>query len=250
MRGMRFRPARREFSWLALVAVLALGWWIDRSALSSRPPIIYQVVKDESPRGGEILRPFIKQSDRAPDRAAGESSIPLSSVVSTSSQKELIRVYQPPGHFDDAIAKTIGSHLDQIYLKTNGVGTSNIFIVYAPDITAAVAATSHAFINGDADDWNSDLYHYRQAAEECWLVVYLGIAGSSPPHWLVDAVSVKPPTIRFSYHRVKPGAVTEDIHQYFYWVPLGKLSPGVYQLELFDIGADTTALSRRVLVGD
>jgi hypothetical protein len=245
---MGLRPSTRELFWLALVTALAVGWWIDRSALSSRPTVVYQVCKDESPLGGEILRPFVR--DRVPVHSAA-GSIPLSAIASTSSQKELLRVYQPPlGHFDDVTAKTIGSLLDQIYLKTSEVGTSNVFLVYASDLTAAIAATSHAFIGGSAAEWVSDLYHFKRSAGECWLVAYLGVAGSDPAHWLVDAVSVEPPTIRFSYHRVKPGAMTADIHQYFYWVPLGNLSPGIYQLELSDSGADTTTLSRRVLVGE
>jgi hypothetical protein len=42
------------------------------------------------------------------------------------------------------------------------------------------------------------------------------------------------------------GESTADIHYYYYWVPLGKLDDGVYNLELFDTDLKAVTLMRRV----
>jgi hypothetical protein len=79
-------------------------------------------------------------------------------------------------------------------------------------------------------------------------VVYLGIAGSSSPAWLADAVTVESTTIKFAYHRDRNGGRTKDSWQYLYWIPLKELPIGTYQLELFDNNANAVTLSRRVVV--
>jgi len=36
------------------------------------------------------------------------------------------------------------------------------------------------------------------------------------------------------------------MHQYYYWVPLGKLDDGIYKLDLYDTTLKDVTLSRRV----
>jgi hypothetical protein len=38
------------------------------------------------------------------------------------------------------------------------------------------------------------------------------------------------------------------MHRFYYWVPLGKLNPGVYAVELYDSGLEAVTLMRRVEV--
>jgi hypothetical protein len=183
--------------------------------------------------------------------AEGDSSheIPLSSITSTSHQSGLQQPEQ--AHLGDSEATKAGKpsyYLEQIYIKTSGVGASNVFLVDAPDFREAVSATSRVLIGASAADRPATLNEPNPPRGNYWLVAYLGVASSTPPQWLVDSATVESTKIRFAYHHRDSGAVTMDIHQYLYWVPLKTLPPGTYQLELFDTGTSAVTLSRRVVV--
>lgn len=104
----------------------------------------------------------------------------------------------------------------------------------ARDITSAIKATRKAFAGGRQT--NVPVYPddgFNEQHKDAWLVAYFGVAGGAPPAWLLTAIEKDKMTIRLCYHKAKREPETADIHQYCSWVPLGRLEPGVYTLELF-----------------
>ncbi len=79
-------------------------------------------------------------------------------------------------------------------------------------------------------------------------MAYLGVGHSSPPACVIKAVSVNGSRIRIAYEYTHPSTVTKDIHPYYYWVPVGKLSDGLYKLELYDTELKEITLMRLVEV--
>jgi hypothetical protein len=54
--------------------------------------------------------------------------------------------------------------------------------------------------------------------------------------------------IRVNYHQSKANMVSLDVWRYYYWIPLGTLDPGNYQLEFYNTKENAVTLSRRVTV--
>jgi hypothetical protein len=79
-------------------------------------------------------------------------------------------------------------------------------------------------------------------------VAYLGNAHSDPLRWIVEGAAMDRGKIRLTYREPQSFIGTADSYPYFYWVPLGKVPPGVYQVELFDSGEKAVTLMRRVRV--
>src|SRR5262249_55172056 len=112
-------------------------------------------------------------------------------------------------------------------LQKEFVGASNVFLMDAPTIDAAVLGTMRVF----TADRPVTLNMPNPPTGNYWLAVFLGINGSTPPNWLVDSIAIQGSQIRFSYHW--QGARTKDFHHYYYWVPLGNLNAGTFKLELY-----------------
>jgi hypothetical protein len=124
-------------------------------------------------------------------------SIPLDSVVTTANQPELQHAratYDAEGY-----TEPYGKFLEQ--LLGEKIGASNVFLVEAPGITEAVSASRGVLIGARAADTPAPLNMPDPPRGSYWLVVFLGIRGSSPGHWLVDSVTVHGDVVRFSYHR-------------------------------------------------
>jgi len=51
-----------------------------------------------------------------------------------------------------------------------------------------------------------------------------------------------------SYNQPTANIVTRDVWRFYYWVPLGTLDPGDYQLEFYNTKEKAVTLSRRVTV--
>ena len=163
--------------------------------------------------------------------------IPLETVYSTSGQKQLRAIWKE----HDALTQQALKTLDDPHNR----GLDNLALVRGRTISEAVWACERAF-RGNAGA--SAAWHPEGApSEEIWLVVYLGTAGSNGPAYHVKSVTIMKNTIRFSYEWTDQ-AVTDDEHPYYYWIPLGKLPTGVYQLEQFNVKDDVVKLSRRVKV--
>ena len=173
--------------------------------------------------------------------------IPLGSIISTSSQGGV--QITSLVHRGDGDHKSYNGYLQQILAKGGGDISSNVFLADAPDIDGAVAAAFTVISGGRSTDIVATLNKSNPPRGNHWLFAYLGIGSSSGPPFIVDEVTVNGTTIRLAYHKPKLMAQTDDIHEYFYWVPLGKLEDGTYSLELFDSGRNEVMLTRRVVVG-
>jgi hypothetical protein len=84
-------------------------------------------------------------------------------------------------------------------------------------------------------------------SDQFWLVAFLGTSGSSPPEWLVGSARLKGNEVRLVYR--KKSSESADAFPYLVWVPLGKLKPGIYTVELFDEDKRRVTLLRRVTIG-
>ena len=175
-------------------------------------------------------------------------NIPLESSYSTSGQKGLRLVGS--GYFlqDDGTKKYLepcGSELEAISREAGSVGASNVFLVRGNDIAGAVRATRWVFTGGRSADV-STLADAEAKQAPVWAVVYFGRAPSEPPVWLIRAVELKAKTMRVTFLK-RQGDVRES-QQYFAWIPLGNVEPGVYTLELFDAEKKDAVLVRRVTI--
>lgn len=177
-------------------------------------------------------------SDGKQKEATQVRKIPLKSIYSTNGQEGPISVRGGRGEPYDRF-------LAEMYRKTYGMGASNVFLVRADDLAAAIRATYFVFLGGRPVDRPTDpddqLKHTK-----IWLAIYFGVTGSEPPGWLVKSVEQNGKTIRVTYVQQQPE--TKDLHQYFVWVPLGVLEGGTYALELFDGEKKEITLLRRVVV--
>jgi hypothetical protein len=133
--------------------------------------------------------------------------IPLSSIVTTSGQKELQSVHSVPP--DGKLVFDFGPTLQRVLDLSNSSGASNTFLVDAPTIAFAIGATAEVF-SGRTANIPVTSNGPNPPRGNHWLVVYLGVAGSGPVRWIVDSVSVEGGIVRFSYHKSPIGRSTAD----------------------------------------
>jgi hypothetical protein len=173
--------------------------------------------------------------------SAGEGArkIAPGSVYATTGQKEL-KPLSTAMDGDGKYVEPYGADLDK--LRGEAAGKATVFLVAGKDITAAIKASRGRL--GERAVGPPD--QLKPAGQPVWLVAYLGTSGSSPPAWKVEGIAVKDKLIRVSYR--KGAAVTDDVHAYLVWAPLGKLEPGVYSLELYDAAAEGPTCVRRCKV--
>jgi hypothetical protein len=177
-------------------------------------------------------------------------SIPLSAILSTSGQGELQGTFDGYRMVDgkkEFVVPT-GEAIQHFFETTKGSGPSNIFLVDAPNDISAIGVSSMVFAAHWSADFPVTLNEPNPPRGNHWLVVFIGVGGSEPVRWSVDSVSVGKGIIRFNYHKNKIGESTCDIHYYYYWVPVGRLDDGVYDLELYDTSLKAITLLRRVEV--
>jgi len=141
-----------------------------------------------------------------------------------------------------------GPALEHFYAATKGGVAPNMFLVDAPDASSAIEKSSNVFAGDRSADIPVSVNQRNPARGSHWLVVFLGIAGSDPIRWYVDSVSVHHRQVRFNYHRNPMEDSSSDLHYYLYWVPLGTLEQGIYQLELCDVGVQAITVTRRVVI--
>jgi hypothetical protein len=175
--------------------------------------------------------------------------IPLASVHSTSHQKPLkpvSRGFNLQGNGEKKYETSYGHFLEEIF-KAYHTGAANVFLVRGDDIGAAISATWEVCVCRRRAERPSAPYE-KGEHKSLWLVAFLGIAGSEPPHWEVRSVERKGRTVRLAFAPSETGSETNDEEQYFYWAPLGKLDPGACTLELYDEQEKAVVLTRRVVV--
>jgi hypothetical protein len=157
--------------------------------------------------------------------AEKQKKIELKTIHSTNGQKELQQV--------DLAATKIGDKL-----RISEYGASNVFLVRGKDISEAIKET-HAVV------WQLAPGDKIEGVDsEAWLVVFFGVAGSGGERWKVISVDYSPKRVRVWY-KENDGIDTDDIHHYYAWIPLGKLDPGTFSMELWDQNTNEMVISRR-----
>jgi len=186
-------------------------------------------------------------ADEAQDQnEKGQRILPLSEIVTTSLQKELrsLRdawekdIKKPPTAFD--------SFMRQIQDINNG--GSNAFIVDGTNLYDALWASSSILNGSRRADTPARVGPHNPDGGTYWLVAYLGSGPSNPTWWTVEGVNVDKGKVVLSYRESKPRPATDDIRRYYFWVPLGKLVPGAYEVQLFDVDKRAVTLMRRIEV--
>lgn len=170
--------------------------------------------------------------------------VPLSEIVATSSQTGLqsVRdVLKQKGN-----AQTAEDYLRQFISASNG--SSNVFLVEATNIYDALDASSSILLGSRSADTPAPVTSSQPTRGSYWLVVYIGVGPSTPTWWTVESVTVKKGEVVLTYRTSKPQPATADLHPYYYWIPIGKLPPGSYEVKLFDAERTGVALMRRVEV--
>jgi hypothetical protein len=159
-------------------------------------------------------------------------SIPLSSIISTNPQNGMRQLI-------DAFPAGDGKEYQKKFAGFNS-NASNVFLVDANSERAAISASVRI--------WFGPRSPATSKSGNQWLVAFLGIGPSGPRWYEVTNVDVVGDKVRLSYRTPQPSMASKDVQQYFFWVPLGKLKPGVYYVELYDEGLKAAVLSRRVEV--
>lgn len=182
------------------------------------------------------------------DSAAKERrAIPLTEIVTTSPQKGLQSVRDVLQQNKNARQPDAADgYLRQLLSGSNG--SSNVFLVDAPNIYGALSASFSILVGGRSADTPALVNTPDPPHGGHWLVAYLGAGPSNPTWWTLESVSVEKGKVILSYRPSKPSAATDDVHQYYYWIPLGKLDSGVYELQLVDADKAAITLMRRVEV--
>ena len=156
--------------------------------------------------------------------------IALESIYSTNGQKGLKAVEQ--------------KEMGELYRQSIKMGASNVFLARGDDIVAAIQASWEVFTGGQpVSEPASSVGNSK--SEQYWFVAYLGVSGPGGA-WLVKSVEVKGENIRLTF--TNPGSKLNELHPYFVWVPLGKLKPTLYSLELFEADQQQATILRRVAV--
>ncbi|MGD9635557.1 MAG: hypothetical protein AB7I57_16830, partial [Pirellulales bacterium] len=164
--------------------------------------------------------------------AAGDEVrvIPLSEIITTSPQKGL-------QHVREARIQTNGKWDPEVFLQqihNVSKGGSNTFIVDATNLYDALSASLDALTGPRRVDAPVLLNRSEPERGSFWLVAYLGSGPSNPTWWAIDSVAVEKDKVVLAYHETKPRPATDDERHYYYWIPLGKLDPGAYEVQLFD----------------
>lgn len=170
-----------------------------------------------------------------------EKSIPLSSIITTSPQSDLQA-------FDVAFPNENERRKLFQQIRAFSSGASNLFLVDATNKLDAFKAGLSVLEGSHSADTPAPVNTADPKRGSHWLVAYLGVGPSDPVWWVVESVKIRRDTIRVSYHQPKANQVTRDVWRFYYWVPLGTLDPGNYQLEFYNTKEKAVTLSRRVTV--
>lgn len=178
--------------------------------------------------------------------SAKPTTIPLSSIITTSSQEGMLKVRD--AFAGESEESAVGLRFYPRIMQETKTSASNVFLVEATSARYAFAGTANLLHGGLRADAPVNGHPGNTLDQNYWLVAYLGTAGSVPTRWIVENVKVDDGKITLSYFHPRTEDSTSDIHRYYYWVPLGNLAPKAYQVELFDTRLKAATLMRRVEV--
>lgn len=180
--------------------------------------------------------------------AAEPVTVPLADMLTTSRQEGMQQVgeeFRRPGNEKEN--KSITGYLKQIY-EASRQGASNAFLVDATNAHDAVRASASVLLGGRSASAAVPVEKQRAYLGSHWLVAYLGCGHSDPLPWIVENAAVVESKIQLTYRQPRAFIATSDSLPYYYWIPLGKLAPGTYEIELFDADEQAVTLMRRVEV--
>jgi hypothetical protein len=177
------------------------------------------------------------RTDNPGDKKAQGKQIPLNLIYSSEPQKGVKPIREHN--------KGCANELQELLGKGSSLGASNLFLTRGDDVAAAVLATWQVFTASVGVNHPVAL-DPKSKSGQYWLVVYFGRSGSTPPRWQVSSVDLKENTVRLVFSEDHPES--DDSNPYFVWVPLGKLAPGSYTLELVNGAQQQTVLSRQVKI--
>jgi|GEM_PF-5613648 len=177
------------------------------------------------------------------------ATVPLPSILTTSPQDGMLPISTALAASGEDAAVSF-RFLRQILQDHQG-GASNTFLVEAAVARYALAASAQVFLGEHSvtapvvGNPAANLDHHY------WLAAYLGTGPNAPAKWVIEEVQVRGNKIIMSYHQAKTSRTTPDAQRpnaqrYYYWVPLGKLPPETYHVELFDTHSQATTLMRRI----
>jgi hypothetical protein len=170
-----------------------------------------------------------------------ERSIPLTSIFTTSPQGGVQA-------FEVVFPKE-GERRKQFQrISAFSSGASNLFLVDATNPLDAFKASLSVLEGSHSADTPAPVNTADPERGSHWLVAYLGVGPSQPVWWVVESVTVNRNAIRVNYHQPKASIVTRDVWKFYYWIPVGTLDPGKYQLEFYNTKEKAVTLSRRVTV--
>jgi hypothetical protein len=171
-------------------------------------------------------------------------AIPLAKIVATSRQDGLLHVHEVLQ--DDQENKSTLGYYRKIVERSPGA--SSVFLVDAESLPDAINASASVFVGARSAATAVPVSKQKAVRGNQWLVAYLGTAHSDPIRWIVKGASIDKSRIRLTYQEPESFIGTADSYPYFYWVPLGKLEHGTYQVELYDADEKVVTLMRRVVV--
>ena len=176
------------------------------------------------------------------DPADPKWSIDLSTVFSTFPEKPLkgIPRFLPPAPNAEAprvVYQQIINELEQLRYPGTFLTLSR-----GDNLESAVFATREVRITGRSPE-EAFSVDAKSPSKNYWLAARL--PDSTGNDWHPRAVTIRDRTIRFSYEYVpQRGAMGQIVRRNLYWVPLGTLEPGAYELETYD-AADRVILAKR-----
>lgn len=174
------------------------------------------------------------------EKGTQRKEIKLHSVYSTNRQKGLQGVKW-------GLCNSLDKELEQLHRNSDKLGPSNILMVYGKDIAEAVKATRQAFLGMSRADQPVSS-NSEKNTDSIWVAVYLGIDSSTPPVWLLNSVDITGHRVRVMITEPERWGATADCHQYWIWIPLKKVKPGAYELQLLNAKSKDLLLMRRVVV--
>jgi hypothetical protein len=151
-------------------------------------------------------------------------------------------------YFNDVLPTDVGSEYQRKFIGITS-NASNVFLVDAANEYDAINASASVLFGPFSADTAATVNAPDPKPGSHWFVVYLGAGPSTPTWFLVESATVQGNTIRLIYSKAAAATqITADIRRYYFWIPLGKLEPGTYIVELYDSNVNAVTLSRRVYV--
>ena len=186
--------------------------------------------------------PHAMAGDSRDEKKSEQRTIPLSEILTTSPQKGL-------QHLRDAWQRKNNEQGAEVFLRQLhdvSNGSSNAFLVDATNMADALSASFSILAGSRSADTPAPVNTSNPKRGSHWLVAYLGTGPSNPTWWVIEGVAVGNGKVVLSYRKSKPAPATDDVHRYYYWIPLGKLDAGTYEVQLFDVERGAITLMRRI----